>query len=351
MKPDHKLLLELVRLGLGGKAESGFSDAGTDWNSLLETAIDQGVSTIAVDGLQALAQNGISTKLDLPENDDLRYAWFGELIGCEADAGDYLAKLSALMKYLQKHDSGRILIMKGYSVSLYYPNPSHRFFGDIDLYSIDGKTSTIDEALHARGGGRHSHSKFRGISVENHSRFTNTSGRHSGTAEIEKVLSYEAEHNSRQVTLNGITLYVPSPDFNALFLISHMANHFLLENIILRQICDWALFLKAESDSVNWDKVTALWKKAGLDNIAGLIDSVAVNHLGLDAGLVPPFNVKEEDEERFLTFILDNEPLKTSGPDAVLKYWKRRWNYRIASDRCWLSALLDSMKEHLFPTS
>lgn len=47
-------------------------------------------------------------------------------------------------------------------------------------------------------------------------------------------------------------LYMPSANFNALFLTAHAMNHFLYESIKVRHVLDWALFIKTEHDNVDW---------------------------------------------------------------------------------------------------
>ena len=409
MKKDADILLALVSLGLGvpleavdlrrlcGALPEDQSDAGNpqkstgnpqksadnqcdgscnqglcrdiDWNALLDFAVEQGMASVACDGIQRLSDAGLKTSLDLSRNEDIRYEWYGQMLTEEGDAAAYRKTLGHLFRHFADGGAERVMVMKGYSMALYYPEPMHRTFGDIDVYALGNDVTSaekLDALLAGSPGyeqcdsetGRHSHASFEDISVENHYHFTTAaSGNHRDEA-AEEFLVSEAALHSRAVTVEwgrgaaagkSATIYVPSPDFNAVFLMWHMANHFVLENVNLRQMCDWWMFLRAESSNVDWPRVLSIWESCGISRFAGIVNGALITYLGMDPALVPGGVVPGQmtDQQRFLNFVLYAKPLKTKGVEAVLKYWRRRWNIRVAHNESWLSALWRSVRSHL----
>ena len=402
MKKDADILLALVSLGLGAPLEAvdlrrlcgalpeDQSDAGNpqksadnqcdgscdqglcrdiDWNALLDFAVEQGMASVACDGIQRLSDAGLETSLDLPRNEDIRYEWYGQMLTEEGDAAAYRKTLGHLFKHFADGGVERVMVMKGYSMALYYPEPMHRTFGDIDVYAL-GNDATAAERLDAllagspgyeqcdSETGRHSHASFEDISVENHYHFTTAASGHRCDEAAEEFLVSEAALHSGSVTVEwgrgaaagkSATIYVPSADFNAVFLMWHMANHFVLENVNLRQMCDWWMFLRAESSNVDWPRVLAIWESCGISRFARIVNGALITYLGMDPALVPGGVVPGQmtDQQRFLNFVLYAKPLKTKGVEAVLKYWRRRWNTRVAHNESWLSALWRSVRSHL----
>lgn len=356
MKPEYTILLKLVRAGLCPCGPADVRDipdtSVTDWDALLDYAMSQGVAYIASDGLSALAEAGVHTSLDGPGNEDIRLEWLGEQMKGELEFEDYRRSLGRLVRYMVKGGAGRIMVMKGYAAALNFPHPSHRSFGDMDIFSLDGKSDAVDALLSKFPGyesrrdneGKHSHATFDGCSVENHFRFLGGGARE---REMEEVLMHEALANSRPVDMDGATVYVPSATFNAIFLICHMAAHFTLENVSLRQLCDWWMFLRRESAQVDWNTVVPLLERGGRKAMFDLVNGVLVRFFGMEGSLVPPFDSDGDAENRFISFVMDAAPLRTSGVEAVLKYWRRRWNFRVAYGENWTSALLRSVAGHL----
>ena len=96
------LLFLLVRLGLGNssardescEALSSLDAAG--WKALIDLAFEQGMASIAVDGLGFAHDNDNQEGLDLldsPELEDLKYEWFGSVFQDEQDNSDQISVL------------------------------------------------------------------------------------------------------------------------------------------------------------------------------------------------------------------------------------------------------------------
>ena len=65
--------------------------------------------------------------------------------------------------------------------------------------------------------------------------------------------------------LEGSSLLVGPPLFNALFLTRHAHQHFLVEEgISLRHVCDWAMFLKRYRQEFDWEEFMSICSRYGL---------------------------------------------------------------------------------------
>lgn len=330
-----------------------------DWDALLSQISENGMEAIAFDGLQRLnGCDGFHSGLELEGNEDIRYEWMGLNITTEQDFEHYGKVLAALAGYLASNGAGRILVLKGYGLALNYPYPSHRTVGDIDIYSLDGKSAEIDKLLSRFAGfnkcsrhARHSHATFHEISIENHYCFSDAVNNPRKDKALEQVLVEEALNHSRKMVIDGVEFYVPSANFNAIFLMWHMAQHFRLENVSLRQLTDWMNFLKKESSNVDWHLVTEVWSKNYKTEFASMVNGALIDYFGMDPVLVPSLPRNHGNETKFIDFVMEAPPLKIRGIEAVLKYWRRRWNFRITQNESWFRLLMRAVKRHLISKS
>ena len=159
------------------------------------------------------------------------------------------------------------MVLKGFALSGYYPNPWHREYGDLDCYLYECKEGRVvwDGCYECgnqtgekygmdvkRGYYKHSHIIYRGLEIENH-QFALSVKDSNEVKALEKELRRLVSASSQMNQITSTNLYRPSADFTALFLTAHSLSHFLYESIKLRHVLDWAFFLKVEKDNVDWD--------------------------------------------------------------------------------------------------
>lgn len=362
MSEDAGILLKLIRLGLGDGAmleivrRQGLcsDEASVNWTEILDLAISHGMEAVVCDGFQLLKDNGIEPSIYSFENIDLRLEWFGYLLQSDEDFKKYSSAISKLSALSAKNGAGRLMLLKGYAAGINYPRPERRTYGDIDVFSLDGKSAELDLLLSAYPGyekreeekTRHSHATFDDISVENHFHFADPLGNASRDGAVERFLLELAGDASLHM-IGEVPVYIPSADFNAVFLVWHMASHFTLENINLRQLCDWWMFLQKEHSNINWDKVLPVLAEGRKMRIFNLVNGVMVDYFGMDESYVPSFSRDAGEKERFMDFVLYAEPLDTKGLEAVLKYMRRKWNFSVAHEQHWLLPLVRAIVNYI----
>lgn len=233
-----------------------------EWAELFRLSKTQGVTAVVFEKLSA----AFDECGDFPRPPKaLTLNWYAQSQSIERKMAA-IHKRSEEFAGLMEEKGLQTLVLKGIAVSSYYPNPLHREFGDLDCYLFEGtvdnirwgsgyeKGNLLAEELGAhvrRGHYKHSHVVFKKQEIENHQYFLPIRGSKANKA-LEKQLRKCVETKGFH-TKEGTALLCPNADFNALFLTAHAINHFLYESVKVRHLLDWALFMKAEQENVDWD--------------------------------------------------------------------------------------------------
>ena len=365
-------LLPLLRLGIGHCAET--LPGAVDWKALKALAYRQGLSAVIWDGYKAamgkqkiLPGSGSEPAAEVADSNaapslppmpaELEKSWEEDVAkNYEARYADYAKRIGQLAWFYNRHGY-KLMIIKGFGLSLNYPNPSHRPCGDIDIWAF-GKHKEADEALSKEFGikidnSHHHHTvfSFMGYMVENHYDLINVHA-HSSSAAMEKIFKELAEDDSNQILIGGEKAYLPSPDMHALFLLRHSMSHFAAVSMNLRQLLDWAFFAKANSQEINWNWLQGVLERFHMTDFFTCINYICVHHLGFAEEIFPPINpnlLSGQDLPQLADRILadmispefsENEP-RGLFPRVFFKY--RRWRANAWKNRlCYKEGLFSS---------
>ena len=226
----------------------------------------------------------------------------------------------------------RMMVLKGYACSLNWPKPEHRPCGDIDIWQF-GQQKEADAILSKEKRikidcSHYHHTVFywRNIMVENHYDFLDISTRKS-TREQELMLKELGKDDSYYVSLFGEKVYLPSPNLHAFFLIRHMADHFASVSITLRQLLDWAFFVRKYGRKIDWEWLYSVLYKFQLMNFTNCLNAICVEDLGFDSSSFQSFQFNPILEERIFKDIL-NPKYEAEEPNCLiprLLFKYRRW--------------------------
>ena len=331
MTQIEQLLLSLVKIGIKKGKTLTPSVENVDWEELFSLAERQGVSAIALDGINRCFENGLALNLDF----QTKMEWIGAVSQQEVVYKQHVDNTQDLALWYKRHDI-RMMVLKGYGLSLNYPIPNHRPSGDIDIY-LFGDQEKADKLLHDELGieidkSHHHHTVFnyKGESVENHFDFLNVYVRKSNRA-IEQKLKDIA---NTSIT-NDANVIFPSTEFNAIYLLRHCAAHFASTEMTVRQVLDWGLFMEKHHKEINWKDYLPYIKKEGMYRFYNLLGLFCMIYLGFNASI---FNGLYEDEllERFSNEILspefkdkENGSLLHSLSVKPRRWWHNRWKNRL----------------------
>lgn len=324
-----QLIIPLLRLGLGNSLaeDENLSDfiilPAERWKLLGDLAREQGVLGILFDGVEQLEKTRFGVTRELKANQKLE--WIGEVLQIEQG---YHRQKDVMNDLAEKwrNNRCRVMIMKGLANAILYPKPEHRNPGDIDCYLFDryaiGNTvaqevgAKVDECWY-----KHSVISYKGETFENHQYFVHTrEGKRS--KELEKELEKALEVEEREFKQLTPFTVMPPVQWIAMFLTYHACAHFLTEGLMLKQVLDWAMFLKAHQNDVNWEKFYDFCERYHLRVFAETITAICSEYLGVE--ISNPGIVKDTvHKEKVLNSILYDDDYIYSESEGG---WKEKWH-------------------------
>lgn len=354
------VFLSLVRLGIDHTA--GALPEEVDWKVLQSLAERQGLAAVVLDGLDILVREG-----RLPREKDMdpkqKKQWIGQVLqNYEFRYEPYRRAIAELAEFYNSHGF-KMMVLKGYACSLDWPKPEHRPSGDIDIWQF-GQWREADASLASEKGvqidsSHHHHSVFswQGFTVENHYDFINAY-HHKSNAEFEKILKEQAQDDSHVVDVYGEIVYLPSPNLHALFLLKHIMMHFAAEGITLRQLIDWAYFVRAHGKEVDWPWLESILDDFGMRRLYDIFNAICVEELGFEVNIFTCVQSEPALKERVLDEILDPE-FSDELPKSVfrrvvfkIRRWKgSAWKHKLCYKESMWSAFWSGVWNHLLKPS
>lgn len=329
MTPTSTILLHLVRIGIHPDADLMPTPPDVDWVAVSVLASEQMVTAFALDGYSKLFEAGMVT-VDMDKS--LKKQWIGQVIqSYEWKYPTYRATIGHLASVFAQRGI-RMMVLKGYGLSLNYPVPEHRPCGDVDFWTF-GEAERADRVLEEHGislnGSPEHHTTFHFEDqlFEHHHNFL-SSETHPSSKVAEARLKELATQGFETVDIDGQQIFLPSPDFNALFLLRHAASHLAGSKINIRQILDWGMFVQKNHDWIDWNALEAFVESTRTTAIYQILNGICVNYLGFSPAVFPAG--RHPLESRVLEDILSPE-FSDLCPTFILSQWLwrlRRWLHR-----------------------
>ena len=347
MNKDVACFFELFRYGIG-TSDKCMMLAGVNWKVVYTIAKTQGVSGLLLDGLDRCYNQGKNIGLDFQTKMD----WIGDVQQLEAIYTQHEKAIESLAKFYEDYGI-KMMLLKGIGLSYDYPVPKHRLCGDIDIYLFgDLKKGDmlvrkmlgieIDEDHH-----KHTVFNYKGVTVENHYDFANYY-KHRSSKKLDDWLKQETERSVRKGNL-----WIPSPSFNAVFLVRHAASHFAAEQITIRHLLDWAFFVDKHYEEVDWDWQWNVCKDQNMHKFLLAINEICVKYLGFSS---EKFKTGGDVHlmERVFNDILypDIQGVKPKNFFSYAKargkrWWSNRWKHKIVYPEGLLPTFIYQVGAHL----
>ena len=335
MTHTSSFLLHLVRLGIHPDAELSPTPPDVDWAAVAALASEQKVTAIAWDGYSRLYEAGMVTA-DIDKH--YKKQWIGQVIqSYEWKYPTYRATIGHLASVYARHGI-RMMVLKGYGLSLNYPVPMHRPCGDVDFWTF-GEAERADRLLadelgiEVKGSTEHHTTfHFEGQYFEHHHNFVSAET-HPSSKVVEARLKELAKEGFETVDIDGQQIFLPSPDFNALFLLRHAASHLAGSEINIRQILDWGMFVQKYHDRIDWKALESFVGSTRTTAIYQILNGICVDYLGFSRDVFPAG--RHPLESRVLEDILSPE-FSDPCPTSLLSQWHwrlRRWLHRTWKQR------------------
>lgn len=351
----YNTLTQLTRAGLGLGYEWDPKTT-TPWAELYELASAQGIAPIVWDGIERAESDGKLRISEIDKSTKLRWA-----LSVETLTKRYHKQRRVLTKLARFYaERGiRLMVLKGYGLSLCYPTPEHRSCTDVDIW-LFGEQERADRALRrelniAIDEDKHHHTVFHieGVMFENHYDFLNVES-HLSNREIERELK-ELAMQAESIDVEGVTIYTPNANCHALFLIRHAAAHFAAVEIVLRHILDWAMFIKHNHSAIDWVWLRRICRQQNMERFLDVMNMLAAQLCDIELSLMPDTTRNTALEERVLNDILHpefSEKQPSKGLVRILAYklrrwWRNRWKHRLVYREGLTMTFLTQLRSHL----
>ncbi len=175
------------------------------------------------------------------------------------------------------------VILKGSAAAVYYPEPFLRTMGDIDFIVPPDRFQDTSDLLAANGyelfqdldeTDRHRCYRKDGIDLELHHHFS-----YEGI-DVEKYV-LEGLSRVETVDVEGHSVPILPALENGMVLLAHVASH-LREELGLRQVIDWMMFVNAVLDDETWNaRFQPAASECGLEKVAVNVTRMCQIYLGL----------------------------------------------------------------------
>lgn len=312
-----------------------------DWEKLYLYSKRNGIVALVIDNLKGIPPEVAPSK-------GFSLKWISHALSIEnqmkrreAVAVEFAEKLS---------ERGiRVVVLKGLAFAELFPNPYHRESGDLDCYMLGDKELGDKITVGIGGkmeeaGYKHSHLYYKGLTIENHRFITNFNNTKLGKRN-ELVLQEFISDGHRPI--GESKLLNPSADFNALFLIKHAQRHFIKDGIRLRHILDWAFFLKAECENVNWERVIPIMEECRSLNFAQAMSAICSEKLGFTIN-VDPLNLPSPLADAVLEDTVGEQPdiFHENFIQKIGRFCRRihrMWRFRSLADESYARLLWNNL--------
>ncbi len=322
---NSNFLLDLILVTMGKRDALSRVPSAEEWEEVKELATRQGLLGFLQEGLDKLPLRQRPPKMVMLQ-------WIGEVLsGYEYRYELYYRTIAELAGFFNEHGI-KMMVLKGYACSLDWPKPEHRPSGDIDIW-LFGRQKEADALVSFEKGievdnSHHHHTVFmwRDFMVENHYDFINVHHRKLGP-KLEEVFKELGGDDSHTVTLFGETIYLPSPNLHALFLLRHSMQHFVGAELTLRQLMDWGFFVEKHGHEVDWEWLAGVLEEFGMTPAFNIFNAICVEDLGFPLRIFPTVQYNPIMKDRVLEDILA-PAFPSVSPRPFLQriiYKYRRW--------------------------
>ena len=230
------------------------------------------------------------------------------------------------------------VLLKGFGLAQYYPQPHLRQWGDMDVYVGQKNYHLGCEVLcgvfpHARHPEnedeefKHFNFEFGDTILEMH-RVSMTFAHPRDRRYYEKLEEQSLTKNGPKMEVGDMTVTVPEDTFNVFFVFLHAWHHFIETGMNMKQMSDIAVLLHAKRDVIDKERLHEALKRLHLMEVWQQIMYVLVKYLGMaqDECLFYTDKYAKRAELLFERIMQEgssrrHEEINTEG----VSYLKRKW--------------------------
>lgn len=323
-------MLALLRASLAGQKPDTLPANEEEWDKLFKLARKHAVVTMINDAIEQLPD-------DQQPQGDIAISW---ALSADRTRYHYHHQEQVLADIRQRATAAGLqtVVIKGLSLAAYYPNPSSRACGDIDLFFEPRKQNAYQRGNEILGNadahcdGKHAEFSVDGVMVENHYNLLD--------------LHYVSQRRAERYIRSTVKDITPdghlSPMGNMVYLLMHTICHITAKfKLPLRNVLDWGMFLKANRDTLNPEECHRVMRHIGMDDAFNMLTLLSGEFIGADLSMFISGEIRKDDIDKMRELILDKSYLAPIPKDVrFIKRLKTR--YRRNRQRHWLYRYLPS---------
>ena len=300
--------IHLLRCALWDeKPDKQLFDYGTDWQGIMLLAQRHTVQGLVAQKMKRMA--------DILGHEAAMKLCAKEMFKA-SNNNRHLNKVSAMLTAVLRDGGIEPVLLKGQGVARYYPEPLLRMPGDIDFFigveRTDEAAAMLSEKLpgikrhHGRNDKKHVNMTMDGVEIELHRMATGINIM-AKAQEIQDWTEEQLRGDTRQATIAGCVMTVPSATFDAIYIFYHLYRHFLVDGVGLRHVCDWLRCLYANRADIDEEGIRQLLTRFGLLHAWQLFGLMAVRHLGMPREAMPLYRERRaKSADRLLQVLINN---------------------------------------------
>lgn len=334
MKEVQETYLELLKAALWGNevtSERLTSECLTNEgvNDVIRLAAFQGTGPLVYDQLLKLKDVEIPT--------DLRMQMKQQCVHSMMLQQSMVPIFVKAWKALEDADIHPVLL-KGYGLAQYYPQPHLRQWGDIDLYVGETRFydacrilrdtfSGIKHTTHEETNRKHYNFVFENTMIEVH-RVSMTFNHPHDRRYYEGLEERCLTKDGPKLSLERLDVTLSEETFNVFFVFLHAWHHFIETGMNTKQLCDIAILLHTKREAINIKQLQEMLCKLHLLEVWQLIMYIMVHHLGVPQEECPFYKEKSRERaellfERIITEGSARQPVQVNAEGV--SYLKRKW--------------------------
>lgn len=293
MRKERDILFSLLRCALWGLRRADFPED-IPWKKVISDARRQTVLGLVCDALQAVPEHC------QPSEDLLERLMSYRVISVRTHAM-LNSRLAEVLDML-RGDGIEPVLFKGQGLAENYPDPTMRQCGDIDLY-VGGPDYERACQAAIRHFGRHEHDsvsikhyhlQYKEVDVELHRIAESLPGIFSDRRFQKWTLEHLHGPRLRRVRIGNADVCLPPCQFDCIYILSHIWNHFMKGGVGLRQVCDWTMYLHRFHKEIDTKTLEEDLRRFGFRKVWAIFADIAVRHLGLPKEECPLYDGRRE---------------------------------------------------------
>ena len=230
------------------------------------------------------------------------------------------------------------VLLKGFGLAHFYPQPHLRQWGDIDIYVGQMQYHEACAVLRSTFFGiphpdeddeerKHYNFDFDNTAIETH-RVSMTFSHPCDRRYYECLEEMYLTKDGPKVELEGLTVTIPEDTFNLFFTFLHAWHHFVETGMNMKQVCDVAVLLHAKRDVIDRERLKEMLRKLYLLEVWQLFMYIITNYLGVPEVECPFYTdaCQKRAELLFERVLIEGTARKSPKLSADgVSYLKRKW--------------------------